>query len=453
MVNKIKVLFLNKDSAGVNYYRTQTPAIELENLYGEEFDVDIESAVDFTNSETVEKLKQYDIIHYHSRLVDNVRLMYNIKNQLPNVKFVMDIDDYWFLDKKHPLYAMSVKNKTYFQVIENLKIADYVTTTTEYFAKEIKNITKKDNVFVLYNSVNPNTMTQFENNWKPDPNGKIRITYVGGSSHLGDLDHLSGVINVLNADVTLKNKFIINLAGWDTKGDLEHINFNEEFIDALKSKNLLTKENIKLLNKSNGNVDMINKLPNAIKDKFRNNVYIKGNRPITSEESIYFAYEKILTDNHRIIKNKDYYNWLMSFSKNKYYGEEDIFIRTWTQKANLYAKVLDNTDIVIAPLDNNKFNMMKSNLKQIECWSRKLPIVCSDMIPYNVDGKHLENCILIPTEKNQKKDWVKWLKKLILDSDLRKKLGEQLYLDFNEKYNSVTVTKTRRDLYKAILNV
>jgi hypothetical protein len=75
------------------------------------------------------------------------------------------------------------------------------------------------------------------------------------------------------------------------------------------------------------------------------------------------------------------------------------------------------------------------------------------MIPYNVDGKHLENCILIPTEKNQKKDWVKWLKKLILDSDLRKKLGEQLYLDFNEKYNSVTVTKTRRDLYIAILNV
>ena len=103
-------------------------------------------------------------------------------------------------------------------------------------------------------------------------------------------------------------------------------------------------------------------------------------------------------------------------------------------------------------LDNNKFNTMKSNLKQVECWTRKLPIVCSDMIPYNVDGRHMENCILIPTEKNARKHWVKHLKKLILDADLRKKLGEQLYEDFKVKYNLETVSKTRAEAYKTILN-
>jgi hypothetical protein len=90
-----------------------------------------------------------------------------------------------------------------------------------------------------------------------------------------------------------------------------------------------------------------------------------------------------------------------------------------------------------------------SNLKQVECWTRKLPIVCSDIPPYNVDGRHMENCVLIPAVKNAHKYWQKYLKKLILDADLRKQIGEQLYDDFKDKYNLATVTKNRVDFYKA----
>ena len=116
----------------------------------------------------------------------------------------------------------------------------------------------------------------------------------------------------------------------------------------------------------------------------------------------------------------------------------------------MQSSVLDETDIVLAPLEDNEFNTKKSNLKQIECWSRKLPIVCSDMVPYNVEGRHMENCILIPTDKakNPKKYWAKYLKKLILDADLRKKLGEQLYEDFHEKYHLASITKKRVEFYK-----
>ena len=453
MSDKIKILFLNKDGSGVNYFRTQSPAVELERLYGDQFEVDIEKDYNFSTVEELEKLKKYNIIHYHQRLVDDVRQMFNIKRQLPDIKFVMDIDDYWFLDKKHPLYQMSIEHKLPAITQENLKLADYVTTTTEAFAVEIRKITGKDNVFVLYNSVNPESMKQFENNWKPDPNGKVRITYAGGSSHLGDIQQLEGVVNMLNADVELKNKFIIKLAGWDTEGSLNSVTFNEELMEILKAKNLWNQETVKIINRTKGNIDMIHKLPDDIKDRFRNNVFKQEQRPIKSEESVYYEYEKILTDNHRIIKDKDYYNWLMTFSKLKYYGDEGIFCRRWTQKANIYANVLDETDIVIAPLDDNMFNRQKSNLKQVECWTRKLPIVCSDMIPYNVDGRHLENCILIKTEKNAKKYWFKYLRKLILDADLRKRLGEQLYVDFKIKYNLENVTANRVEVYKKILDV
>ena len=139
----------------------------------------------------------------------------------------------------------------------------------------------------------------------------------------------------------------------------------------------------------------------------------------------------------------------MNFERNVRYENEDNFGRRWTQKANTYATVLDETDIVIAPLEDNPFNRMKSNLKQVECWTRKLPIVCSGIPPYDVHGRHMENCILIPSEKNARKYWQKYLKKLILDADLRKRLGEQLYEDFKDEYNLANVTKKRADFYRA----
>jgi hypothetical protein len=60
----------------------------------------------------------------------------------------------------------------------------------------------------------------------------------------------------------------------------------------------------------------------------------------------------------------------------------------------------------------------------------------------------MENCVLIPAEKNAHKYWVKYLKKLILSADLRNQIGNQLYEDFKEKYNLATVTQKRADFYK-----
>ena len=140
------------------------------------------------------------------------------------------------------------------------------------------------------------------------------------------------------------------------------------------------------------------------------------------------------------------------YDKNVVFPNEGNYGRRWTQKVNVYAKVLNETDIVLAPLDNNMFNTMKSNLKQVECWSRKLPIICSDIAPYNVEGRHLENCVLVPEKSNSSKFWAKYLKRLILDSDLRAKLGNQLYEDFKTKYNTPDATNIRSEYYKSIVN-
>lgn len=455
MSGKIRILFYNLDGAGVNYFRTQTPAQELEKNHSDEFHVEINPELDFNDPEIIEYLKSFHIIHYHRQFMSEMSQMILLAEELRKTGtiLIVDIDDYWNLHKQHPFYQMSLEKKMSTPIIENLKMADYITTTSDLFANKIRSFLGKDDdkVQVFYNSVDPTWMKQFQNNWKPDPDGLVRITYMAGSSHMGDVQQLKGVITVLNSNIQTKGKFKITVAGWDTEGNTTDITFNQDFSVELQKKGLWTRDVVKAINKFRGNVDKIPKISQEIKDKYRDKVFSSEQRDIKSEESIYLIYEKILTDNHNIIENSDYFQWLMNFERNVNYENEGNYGRRWTQKANTYAKVLDETDIVLAPLANNEFNTMKSNLKQVECWTRKLPIVCSDIPPYNVHGRHMENCVLIPPVKNAHKYWVRYLKKLILDAELRKKIGTQLYDDFKVEYNLADVTKKRADFYKTIV--
>ena len=448
-MGKIKILFYNKDVAGVNYFRTLTPATALQKDHSDKFDVEINPNVDFNDPSTVDYLKGFDIIHYHRQLHPDVNKMMSLVKELNDVgtKLVMDIDDYWFLDKTHPYYYLSMDRKLYQNILSNLKLANYVTTTTEYFAKEIKKVTGKDNVGVFFNSIDPEWMNQFKDNRKKDD--KIRIMYMAGSSHRNDIKFLEGVANRLNVDSETKGKFKFIVAGWDTKGTTTEFKFNQEFGKALQERGLWNKGVAKEINNAQGNIMNISSIPQDLKEKYGPNVIDKNERELNSDESVYLYYENVLTDNHRIINDEDYLKWLDKFERGTYENEGN-FARRWTQKANIYANVLDEADIVIAPLADNDFNKMKSNLKQVECWSRKLPVICSDVIPYNVDGKHMENCILIPHKPNEKKLWFKSLKKLILDEKLRKTLGKNLYKDFSKKYNLKEVTKKRAEFYMGI---
>ena len=453
MEAKIKILFHNIDGSGVNFFRSLGPATELERNHSDEFYVEINPQIDFNDPNTIDYLKSFDIIHYHRQLLNDTREMLKLSKELrqSGTILIADIDDYWELHKDHPFYHMNKEKKMHIPILENLKIADYVTTTTDLFATEIRKITGKNNVEVFYNSVDPIWMKQFQNNWKPDPNGYVRITYAAGSSHSGDIQQLVGVINVLYNDPELKDKFKVIIAGFDCEGNTTDVTFNKDFGTELQKRGLWTHDMTKAINNSRGDIDKIEKLPQDLKDKYRGKIFDIKQRDIKSEETVYLTYEKILTDNYHIIKNPDYLLWLKNYERNLIYEDEGNYGRRWTQRANIYADVLNETDIVIAPLADNSFNRMKSELKQTECWTRKLPIVCSDIPPYNVHGRHMENSILIPAQKNARKYWQKYLKKLILDKSLRDRLGEQLYEDFKEKFNLANVTTKRAEFYKSIV--
>jgi len=104
----------------------------LEN-HGDDFYVEINPNLDFNNSQTIDYLKSFHIIHYHRQLLGDPEKMAKLADELKKSGTILicDIDDYWFLHKKHPYYELSVEQKLYIPILKNLKIADYVTTTTD----------------------------------------------------------------------------------------------------------------------------------------------------------------------------------------------------------------------------------------------------------------------------------------------------------------------------------
>jgi len=456
MDEKIKILFFNKDVAGVNYWRTLTPAMQLDMSHSDKFKVEINPDLNFNNyDEVLNYLKGFHIIHYHRYILPNVTQTVQLARELKKngTVLIMDIDDYWLLDRTHPMYPTAFEKKLHFDIIDNLKIADYVTTTTDLFASEIRRITGKDNVMVFPNSVNPEWMKQFQDNKIVDEKF-VRIMYMAGSSHKNDIQQLDGVANALNSTLGVQDQFKFLLAGWDTEGHTTDFKFNQEFATVLQKRRLWDKKMIKQINKTRGDVDKIEGLPADIRNAFRGRVFDVNERAIHSTESVYLDYEKMLTDNYRVIKNQDYLTWLNKFERDKYADAALVnYERRWTQKANIYAQVLDEADISLAPLADNTFNRMKSNLKQVEVWSRKLPIICTDIPPYNVDGKHMKNCILIPWKKHNDKEWYKAIKTLIKEPNLRADLGNQLYEDFKVKYNLKHVTEARAQFYSTVATI
>ena len=110
----------------------------------------------------------------------------------------------------------------------------------------------------------------------------------------------------------------------------------------------------------------------------------------------------------------------------------------------------------MAPIEDNIFNKVKSQLKVIEAGFHHKAIIAQDFGPYKIDLKNaiqygggfdLEaNGILIDTKKNHK-DWYAAIKKLIQNPDVVKTLQDNLHNTVKNTYSMDKVTEERRELY------
>lgn len=82
-----------------------------------------------------------------------------------------------------------------------------------------------------------------------------------------------------------------------------------------------------------------------------------------------------------------------------------------------------NLDLGLAPLEHNLFNECKSNLRQLEYGACGIPIICTDIRPYQ-DGQQAG--LPVTLVKNRYKDWVDAIRMHINDLDATAKMADEL---------------------------
>jgi glycosyltransferase involved in cell wall biosynthesis len=328
---------------------------------------------------------------------------------------IMDLDDYWAPGQHHPAYLIIKNSKMDEKIIGNLKIAENITTTTDIFAKEISKFNKK--VYVLPNAIDPKEKQYTPN---PEKSDRIRIGWLGGSSHLEDLKLLKGLVSKCKSD-NMIDKIQFVLCGFDLRG----------------------------------NVTMID--PNTGQ---------QTQRPIQPMESVWFKYEEIFTDNYSTVSDR-YKKHLLSFTNDEYDDiENEPYRRVWTKPVSSYASNYNLFDISLAPLVDNTFNKVKSQLKVIESGFHKKALIAQDFGPYQID---LINAKLKVNSKdgngqsfnengnaylvnNNPKEWYQFIKKLVNNPDQIEILANNLYDTVKDTYSIEAVSEKRKELYLSLVN-
>lgn len=408
-MKKIKILVFPSDYiGGIGEFRSIKPHLYLEQKYPDLFSVDI--APPTFNFNELSNFDGYDIVHYHKMLGSFETTAENIKKlNSKGIKTIMDIDDYWLPDMRHPSYRHIINNKLDKLVLENLKVAENIITTTEIFKNEISKINK--NVYVIENGIDPNE-EQFIS--KPTKSKRIRFGWLGGSTHKHDLDILrENIIKLMSSP--LKNDVQLVLCGFDLRGTVRDIH-------------PVTKEII--------------------------------NRPFHPTETTWYEYEKLFTNNYTTI-SKEYREHLLKFTTEEFPGvENEPYRRVWTKPIKTYANNYNLFDVALAPLAESKFNMFKSQLKVIESGFHKKPIIAQNFGPYKIDLTNsfnkggifdsTANGLLVDKTKN-KSDWYKFMKKLVEDSELRNDLGKNLHKTITERYSLDVLSEKRKNIYLNLL--
>lgn len=406
-MGKIKVLVVPSDYSGCGFFRSLRPHTKMGELFPDDFEINVVYDFDWSN---LEEIKKYDILNFHKgvyvKSLEFRKALEFCKEN--NIKIVMDIDDYWDVGPYHPHYELLKDSYVPEFIKENLKIADYVTTTTQYFADEIAKY--NPNVLVFPNAIDPEEEQFIPKDVKSE---KIRFGFIMGSSHYNDMVILNDLVKRLPKDVLDKIQFV--LCGYDLRGSVQ---FKDE----------------------NGNFK---------------------ERPILPMESVWYAYEKIVTDNYSIV-SPEYKEWLLKFVPHANYilADNEAYKRCWTKDISSYCTHYNNIDVLLVPLMDNHFNSFKSELKLIEAGMMKKAVIASDFGPYKIGTTNLfekggkinehGNCILIDKNKAHK-DWAKAIEKLVKNPEYIEMLRNNLHESVKDKYNLANVTAERAEFYKSII--
>lgn len=407
-MSKIRILAIPPDNHGVGKFRITNPYTHLQENYPDDFHIDIVTNV--PNSDQF--FDNYDVIVLHSFIHNTVSFEQNVQRiewlKSKGKIVVVDIDDFWKPDMRHPLYLHIVKNKVTEKKIAFLKAASYVSTTTPVFRDSMTKKLGVTDIVVFPNAVDE-TESQFIS--KPTESEKLRFGWLGGSSHLHDIELMKEGISAMHTYAKDKVQFV--LCGFDLRGEIKEIN------------------------KQTGE---------------------ETSRPIQPKETVWYTYEQIFSKNYAVL-DPEYVSYLELFKEIPYADTNKPYRRRWTKNISTYAENYNHFDVSLAPLVDHTFNHNKSQLKVIEAGFFKKPIIASESNPYLIDlvnvvefGGKINpkgNALLVSQSKNHKQ-WFQHMKRLMNNPNMVEDLGNKLYETVKDKYSLTKVNQDRAEFFKSL---
>ena len=115
----------------------------------------------------------------------------------------------------------------------------------------------------------------------------------------------------------------------------------------------------------------------------------------------------------------------------------------------IWKKEVCSSDISLAPLVVSPFTRCKSPIKFFESAAAKLPFVCTDTLPYRGLVKQGKTGFLCKTEQ----DWYQALSLLIKNEELRKKVGNNAYIEVNKNWTIQKNIVKYKEFFEMIYNL
>lgn len=212
--------------SGKAFYRQIQPYTWMDRYYKNRVSVRfIQSAITFNASELFKDLHfvmlqgiHTGLPHLYSKIMDACAKL--------NIKVIYDIDDLDFkVSPNNPVYAQFVEKKLDEMVINCLKTATLVTTTTRKLANECREYNR--NVYVFPNAMD---YDYWYWNYPKKQDGWVRIGVITGSSHTHDMLKIQGIGKWIIEEFP-NTKFV--LGGYDSrcgssiKDGMKYINYWE----------------------------------------------------------------------------------------------------------------------------------------------------------------------------------------------------------------------------------
>jgi glycosyltransferase involved in cell wall biosynthesis len=113
---------------------------------------------------------------------------------------------------------------------------------------------------------------------------------------------------------------------------------------------------------------------------------------------------------------------------------------------NEYGKFYSLFDVAIAPLEDTKYNSMKSELKMIECAEYGMPIIASSNLPYS---EHKFNMGMV-WASNTLQDWKNALSFFLINRNLVKEFGQYNYDYCHRQFDIEKINNKRLAFYQRI---